>query len=143
MTEITNINEDPINPRYSVSPTAFFFALICAPLLVTLFTFWTFIGLFALPLGIIPYLVVGTPILLWAVGRVEPGFWRYAFLGFAGYMVMAVIGIVILTPPLGSLANQETFIFLAGFGMIFAPLYAGTFGSLYGAFHTNIRILQT
>lgn len=140
---MTEIPEKYINPRYAVHPTAFFLALIGAPLVVTLATFWTVIGLFALPLGIIPYLVIGTPILLWAVGRVEPGFWRYAFLGFAGNMVMAVIGIVVLTPPFGSSANQETFIFMTGFGMIFAPLYAGTFGALYLSFHPNLRILQT
>lgn len=140
MTEILEKTE-PI--RYSVSPTAFFFALILAPIVVTLLTFWTLIGLFALPFGIIPYLVIGTPILLWAVGRIRPNFMHYASLGLLGNIILfAVIWII----SFGDAASQRDISdlrVLAGFGLIFAPLWAGTFGSLYATFHPNIRVLRT
>ncbi|MEJ8562845.1 hypothetical protein QTO30_17595 [Yoonia sp. GPGPB17] len=140
MTETTEFKE---SPRYSVNPTAFVFALICAPLVVTLFSFWTIIGLFALPFGIIPYLVIGTPMLLWAVGRIKPGFKPYALLGLAGNVILAVIvGIMALADGNAGQAN-EAIVFFAGFGLIFAPLYGGAFGSLYALFHPNIRVLQT
>jgi len=129
--------------RYSVNPTAFFFALIGAPLVVTALTFWTIVGLFALPFGIIPYLAIGTPILLWAVGRVKPGFWPYAGLGLLGNVILAgIIAVFALAENNGG-AVIDMVAFLAGFGMIFAPLYAGAFGWLYASFHPNVRILQT
>ena len=133
MTEITKLTERKI--RYSVNPTAFFFALICAPLLVTALSFWTLIGLFALPFGIVPYLVIGTPILLWAAGHVRPNFRDYAKLGLAGNFIMGLGGLVI--------ADPDTIALLFVFGLIFAPLYTGAFGSLYASFHPNMRILQT
>ncbi|PJI93033.1 hypothetical protein BC777_1900 [Yoonia maricola] len=140
MTEITEIHNQI---RYSVHPTAFVAALICAPLAVTALTFWTVLGLFALPFGILPYLVIGTPLLLWAVGHIKPRFGAYALLGLAGNFIMAaVIGIVTLANGNIDQAN-EAIVFFAGFGMIFAPLYGGTFGSLYASFHPNIRILRT
>lgn len=140
MTEITK-NEENRKPRYSVSPIAFFFALILAPIVVTAFSFWTVIGLFALPLGIIPYLVIGTPILLRAVGRMKPEFGSYALLGLGGNVFAAIIGGAIAV-SLDDKNALDQILFLAGFGLVFAPLYAGVFGSLYARFHPNIRILQ-
>ncbi len=146
MPKITKRKEAPESgpkPRYSVNPTAFLFALIFAPITVTVFSFWTVIGLFALPFGAIPYLAIGTPILLWAVGRIKPTFAAYALLGVGGNAIMAVGGGVILIPTVGVNEAEAILLMFAGFGMIFAPLYAGTFGWLYAAFHPNIRILQT
>jgi len=140
MTEIIEIKE---GVRYSVNPIAFFLALICAPLLVTLFSFWTVIGLFALPFGIVPYLAIGTPVLLWAVGRIKPRFWTYAFLGLVGNMVLAVVIVLIALPENNGADALDMTLFFVGFGLIFAPLWAGTFGSLYAKLHPNIRILQT
>lgn len=129
-------------PHYTINPTAFVGALILAPLVVTLLTFWTVIGFFALFLGAIPYLVIGTPILLWAVGRIEPGFADYAGLGIAGNMLGWFACFIVLAPAQG-LAEARSFTgLLFGFGMIFAPLYAGTFGALYRSFHPNIRLLE-
>ncbi len=130
-------------PRYSVNPTAFLFALIGAPIVVTVFSFWTIIGLFALPVGAIPYLVIGTPILLWAVGRIKPAFGAYALLGICGNLFMATCFVFIVVPMVGVTEAVQIISIYAAFGMIFAPLYAGTFGWLYAAFHPNIRILQT
>jgi hypothetical protein len=129
--------------RFSVNPTAFVAALFLAPLVVTLLSFWTIIGMFALPLGIIPYLVIGTPILLWAVGRLRPGFMRYAALGLLGdgILYVSAAALVLLRGP--NSTEVEVLKMLALFGLIFAPLYAGTFGTLYAKFHPNIRLLQT
>ena len=130
-------------PRYTINPTAFVGALILAPLLVTGLTFWTVIGLFALFLGAIPYLVIGTPVLLWAVGRVEPGFADYAGLGFLGNLAGWMICFVVLAPAQGVEEARFFTTVLFGFGLIFAPLYAGTFGALYRSFHPNIRLLAS
>ncbi len=149
MTEIPKISkmkkapQTGPKPRYTVNPSAFFFALILAPITVTALSFWTVIGLFALPFGAIPYLVIGMPILLWAVGRIKPSFGAYALLGIAGNAIMAVGGGVVLVPTAGVHQAESFTMFFGAFGMIFAPLYAGTFGWLYAAFHPNIRILQT
>ena len=148
MTEIPKITKsrEALNtgpkPRYSVNPTAFLLALIGAPIVVTVFSFWTIIGLFALPMGIIPYYVIGTPTLLWAVGRIKPKFCEYALLGICGNAAMAIGGALILVPMVGAREAEAILLVFVGFGMIFAPLYAGTFGWLYGAFHPKIRILQ-
>ncbi len=145
MTEITKnkeMQEAGSKPRYSVNPTAFLFALIGAPIVVTVCSFWTVIGLFALPVGAIPYLVIGTPILLWAVGRIKPAFGAYALLGIYGNLFMAACFVFIAVPMVGVTETVQIISIYVAFGMIFAPLYAGTFGWLYAAFHPNIRILQ-
>jgi hypothetical protein len=143
VTEITKIEEIKSGQRYSVNPTAFLAALILAPLVVTALSFWTVIGLFALAFGALPYLVIGTPVLLWAVGRIKPSFGEYAPLGFLGNgaMVAFILVVMALNGSLQYGAGAASV--FAGFGFVFAPLYAGAFGSLYAAFHPNIRILQT
>ena len=143
MTEITKIQEKSPKPRHSVNPTAFFCALIGAPLVVTALSFWTVIGLFALPFGIIPYLVIGTPTLLWAVGRLKPRFSDYALLGFSANLTVGLFLFMFLNAHPRFHTEAQTVGFIMGFGLIFAPLYAGAFGSLYASLHPNIRILQT
>ncbi|MEM8578201.1 MAG: hypothetical protein AAGF60_10145 [Pseudomonadota bacterium] len=62
----------PRPARYLVDPVAFFIALIGAPLLVTLASFWLFlIPVFALVLGGPIYLILGTPLLLFHLRRDE------------------------------------------------------------------------
>ena len=146
MTEMPKIKKKKkpsgVQPRYSVNPIAFVGALILAPIWVTLLSFWTLIGLFALPFGAIPYLVIGTPILLWAVGRIKPSFKNYAQLGLLGDVVL----LVAIALFFGLQGEADTGLgyayFLGGFGLIFAPLYAGAFGWLYSVFHPKIRVLQ-
>ncbi len=143
MTEITKIQELKSGQRYSVNPIAFLAALILAPLVVTALSFWTVIGLFALAFGALPYLVIGTPVLLWAVGRIRPSFDEYASLGLLGNGAMVAFFLVVMALN-GSLQRSAGLALpFAGFSFVFAPLYAGAFGSLYAAFHPNIRILQT
>ena len=129
-------------PRYTINPTAFVGALILAPLVVTLLTFWTLIGIFALFFGAIPYLVIGTPVLIWAVGRIKPSFFAYAGLGLLGNLAGWAVCFAILIPGEGMQEAKEVSAILFGFGLIFGPLYAGTFGALYRSFHPNIRLLE-
>lgn len=143
MTEITDFFLTPPKPRCSVSPSAFVGALILAPIVVTALTFWTVIGFFALFLGAIPYLLVGTPVLLWAVGHVHPEFSNYAKLGLISNIAAGLAYIAVFSSSVGIETAMEQAGFLFGFGLIFAPLYAGAFGSLYARFHPNIRILNT
>ncbi|WP_106746347.1 hypothetical protein [Yoonia maritima] len=134
----------PNNPkrtiRYSVNPTAFVAALILAPISVTLLTCWTIIGLFALPFGAIPYLLLGTPVLLWAVTRIEPELWSYATLGFAVNLVCLLASLAAHALSLSSQSEQLVFIF--AYGLLFGALYAGAFGVIYANLYPNRRILQ-
>ena len=57
--------------RNLIGPVAFFVALIGGPLLVTAATLWLVIPVFALMLGGPLYLAIGTPLLLWHLGRHE------------------------------------------------------------------------
>ena len=129
--------------RYAVDPVAFVAALFGAPVVVTVFSFWTVAGLFALPVGTIPYLLIGTPVLLWAVGRVRPRFATYALLGFAANLAgFALCGMLIALEH-QAIPLAEMLIMIFGFGMIFGTLWAGAFGSLYARFHRGFRILKT
>ena len=130
-------------PRYTVHPVAFAAALVLAPVVVTAVTFWTLIGLFAPYFGVVPYLLIGTPILLWAAGRVLPGFWRYAALGFVANLIpfAALMLIGMLAHSNERMIENLTFIF--GFGLLFGPLWAGAFGMLYRTFHPNMRTLRS
>lgn len=130
-------------PRYAVDPVAFVGALILAPVVATLLSFWTVIGLAALLIGAIPYLLIGTPLLLWAVGRVPPCFGTYATLGFCANLVPFGVFALMTMLDLGPREMAPGMMFIFGFGMIFGALWAGTFGWLYARFHRNFRILQT
>ena len=129
--------------RYTVNPTAFFAALLLAPIVVTLLTFWTVIGLFALFLGAAPYLVIGTPVLIWAVGRIKPQFDDYALLALLVNIGAGLLCLALLAPVHGFASAFSLVGFFFGFGLIFAPLYGGTFGALYPRFHPQLRLLQS
>lgn len=123
--------------RYLVDPVAFMAALIGAPLLVTLIGSPLIVPLASLPLGLPVYLAMGTPALLWMVGRYQPGFKTYALAGLAGQVAL------MLTLILAALAFPErlptALPIFAVFGCVFAPLWAGTFGRLYRRFYRANR----
>ena len=110
-----------------LDPIAFVSALIGAPLLVTLFTFYLYIPVVALVFGTPVYLVVGTPILLWMVTRVPPQGEIYALAGFATNAALLLIGFVGL--QLGWVSLELAAIPVAG--MVFAPAWAGCFPTIY------------
>jgi hypothetical protein len=111
---------------------AFVAALIAAPLLVTFFTCYLFVPIAALIIGGPVYLVIGTPILLWMVGRYPPTFWWFALAGFlanAALCVMLVAATKVL--PAGQNIVSGDMIYMAYWGLLFAPIWAGTFAPLY------------
>lgn len=139
MTEITADPKSSLWPaprpqRYVVDPVAFFIALIGAPILVTLPTFWMIIPLAALLMGGPLFLIVGGPLLLWHLGRHEPDTEKIVRLSLLAMLVVALIGIpcfVIANPSGGAL---ETALIFATFGFLFAMLWSAAFAWLYRAF---------
>lgn len=127
----------PYPPRYLIDPVAFFGALIGAPILFTLLSFWAlFIPVFALVLGGPAYLVIGTPILLWYLRRNDG---EPSDLGFLAFCIMAVcLALLLLFAAVtGDEQMLVTGCFFFGFGMIFAPAWAYLFGTLYRRFRRD------
>lgn len=120
----------------ALDPVAFVAALILAPLLFTVLTFWVvLIPVGALIVGGLPYLILGAPILL-----------AMLFFGpcTADRMTRAAIITIAIPFAPSLLAN----LFLGGEGalaifglglacMIFAAGWAATFASLYNRFYRN------
>lgn len=127
----------PYPARYIIDPVVFFGALIAAPLLFTLLTFWMlFIPVFALAFGGPAYLIIGTPVLLWYLRRNDgdPG-----DLGFLAFMIMFIS--LVLICGFAALAQVPELISIAlgylGFGMIFGPAWAYVFGRLYQTYRRD------
>lgn len=135
---MTNTTDKP--PPFDI--IAFVGALICAPIAVTLVTGVTIIPIFALVFGAPAYLIFGTPVLLWMVGRYPPATMRYAL---AGLLVNAMLcGVIFLAdrylPTAKDSALSET-LSLALWGLLFAPIWAGTFAPLYRRFNRMARLV--
>jgi hypothetical protein len=115
-----------------LDPVAFFAALILAPLLFTLMTFWVFfIPVFALIFGAVPYLVIGTPVILMLLLRYRCTKARAAS---AGFLCAAILLLVVVITPNTRIFPPDAMVF-AAFGLIFAPLWAAMFASLYNRFY--------
>lgn len=132
MTEISEIKVHPFDPA------AFVAALVLAPVTVTLITCLTIIPIFALVLGGPVYLIVGTPVLLWMVGRYPPVFSTFAVAGILGmFALFALAGAYhAVLPDQG--ASELLAIYL--WGMVFAPLWAGTFAPIYRRLNRMARL---
>ena len=114
-----------------LDPIAFFAALILAPFIVTLMTFYLLVPIAALIFGLPIYLAFGTPVLLWMVGRKPPVFAVYAWAG-----LLADLGLVYLSFALATWSEAfEKLGTIAVMGLIFAPLWAGCFAWLYRSFY--------
>lgn len=121
----------PYPPRYIIDPVAFFGALILAPLLVAMLTFWIFfIPVFALLFGGPVYLVIGLPLLLWYLRRNDGDPVELSWLGFKINAAGLLLGLALI----GLTRNEDIYgvtLFTFGFGMIFGPAWAYAFGRLY------------
>lgn len=136
MTEITANKR--MRETYVIDPVAFFFSLVCAPLAVAAGGFWALgIPVFAVVLGGPFYLAVGVPVLLWHLGRNPPRPWRIAGLGLVSFAIPAVLVLAYFHFAHGPREAQQLAI-LAGFGVVFAPLWAGVFGIFYRNFRRDI-----
>jgi hypothetical protein len=121
----------PYPPRYIIDPVAFFAALVFAPFLVAVLTFWIFlIPVAALFFGGPVYLVVGTPLLLWYLQHHDADPIDLSWLAFKIMAVGLFLGIA-----LGALSSSEDIygatLFFCGFGMIFGPAWTYGFGRRY------------
>ena len=128
MTEMTEVSE--IVPSFA--PVAFTAALIAAPVLVTLVTGVFLIPIAALILGGPVYLIAGTPVLLWMVGRFPPDFETYALGGLLTNLALLAVASLLLLPTPDAAPAEALWFLLPG--VIFAPIWAGTFGYLYARF---------
>lgn len=118
-------------PRHIIDPVAFFVALIGAPLVFALFTFWAFlIPVVAVAYGGPLYLIFGTPILLWVLSKRDP-----SYLEVTGWSLVAVILICLGCLAMTLIDSPRAWInmaqFFGGFGLIFAPAWSATFLALY------------
>ena len=129
MTEKTGILAK--HEHHLIDPVGFFVALIGAPVLVTLASFWLLmIPVAALFMGGPIFLVTATPVLLWWLGRHEPDAAPIAGLGF-----VANLGVTALIYLAGLRAGQSdasnlAMIYLI-FGSVFAPVWSAVFAWLY------------
>ncbi|MFT4961607.1 MAG: hypothetical protein ACI92Z_002699 [Paracoccaceae bacterium] len=118
-------------PTYIIDPVAFFAALIGAPILFTLATFWVFlIPVFALLPGGQFYLVIGTPMQFWYLRHHKANPRKIAELApLANLALMAAMaGFAILT----NRPHQVTAaLYYSGCGLLFAPIWGRMFGWLY------------
>lgn len=126
----------------TLDPLAFVLALVLAPLLVALVFFWALlIPVFAVIFGGLPYLVFGTPVLLWLATRapLRPG--RYALVG------MGVHGLFLACLAVWSLQAQPDprpmLAFFGGFGLPMAALWFAAFALLYRRFWRPVPSLMS
>jgi hypothetical protein len=120
----------------ALDPVAFIGALILAPLLFTALTFWVvLIPVGALIVGGLPYLILGTPVLL-----------AMLFYGPCTADRMVKAALVTITVPFIPMVMTAMFLggdgVLALFGtcflcMVFAAGWTSTFTSLYNRFYRN------
>jgi hypothetical protein len=121
---------------------AFVGALVLAPVAVTALSFFLVIPLFALPLGGPIYLIIGTPILLWMVGRYPPQAWRFALAGFLANLTLCALVFAAdrFIPSLAETGFGEN-LYLALWGLVFAPIWAAAFALLYRRFNRMARLV--
>ena len=134
MTEKIGSKERPEAPRtarYAIDPTAFFLALVGAPFLIALLTFWAlFVPVFAVVFGGPVYLVVGTPILLIYLHYRQGDAMEIAGLAFlANLGLMGLILIVDLMQ--GGRSSVGDLFGMAAFGLVMGPLWGIGFAGLY------------
>ncbi|MEP4196868.1 MAG: hypothetical protein ABJL99_14670 [Aliishimia sp.] len=126
----------PAPVKYLLDPFAFFAALICAPLLVALLGFWLLlIPVFAIFFGGIPYLMIGTPVLLYYIPRHGAHAQKIGFLALKiTTLGCAIFALITQLPPKGNIASM---VFLTLFALLFATLWGHAFGWLYGKFQRD------
>lgn len=122
----------PVPKPYLIDPLAFVVALVGAPLAIGLVGApLLLIPVFAVVFGGLPYLILGTPTLLWAFTRWGPRANISAALGFAG-VALPLLGMYLVTLALTEPNyDLEGAIELGLFGLFFGPVWAGTCASFY------------
>ena len=122
MSETTEIQPLRIGP--------FILAMIGGPLIVTIVTFWAIIPAYALVLGGIPYLVIGTPIALWMALSGPVTVERSIV--WAGATILAItLPIALFAAFAGSADGVGGVLIIGLVCAIFAMAWAATTGWLY------------
>lgn len=126
--------------RPILDPIAFTVSLILAPATIALIFCWTLVAIPAVMFGMIPYLVFGTPVLLFMVGRYPVTFFRFALGGLCAQGLFAVFLFagVFFGPEKGRGVlgiNSHVTTFMALWGLPFAALWCGAFTWLYRKFY--------
>ncbi|MEL6620178.1 MAG: hypothetical protein AAFP16_14980 [Pseudomonadota bacterium] len=138
MTEITGNIGYSAKPRYAVDIVAFAAALIVAPFWVALLGFWALlIPVFAIPIGGVAYLILGTPILL-----IYLHFRQGTPEGAAGLALVAVAaGLVVLLgldQAYSRFPNPAGILGIGGFSFVMGGLWGLTFGHLYNRWRSDL-----
>ena len=129
MTEI-NVRSG-LTRRHMIDPVAFFAALVAAPLLVTLLTFWIIlVPVLALAFGGLVYLAMSVPVLLWWLGRHDAETGPIAWLAFGSNLLFSA-GIYLYMLLAGVSQPEPLALLYLVFGSVFAPLWAAVFARLY------------
>lgn len=102
-------------------PTAFALALIGGPLVFTLILSPTIIPIFALIFGGPVYLAVGTPVLLWMVGRFPPQ--AEVFIGGGALGCFALAALAALVQPALIMGALVGIPFAGGWCLVFILFY--------------------
>ena len=123
-----------------LDPIAFTVSLILAPIVSTLIFCWTLVAIPAVLFGAIPYLVFGTPVLLFMVTRYPVTFFRFALGGLCaqGLFAMFLITGAFFAPESGRGAlgiDTHLASFMTLWGLPFAALWCGAFTWLYRKFY--------
>lgn len=119
------------NARYVIDPVAFFVALFGGPILFTVATCWLMlIPVGALIVGGPPYLLIGTPVLLYHLSRnpAQPG--DLAGVALAVCLVPCLIA-VLCAALIGAHGAAMLILFILICAAIFAPCWAACFAVLY------------
>lgn len=126
------------HPAHRVRPVAFTAALILAPIVFALLTFWAFlVPVAAVFFGGIPYLLIGGPVLWSTLQRFGPD---ANMIGPAlaahliGTPLLTFVGLSLVDTPTRIEDHLSGIAFMTGFGLIFAPFWGLTFGLLYRKF---------
>ena len=120
-----------LSRRYIIDPVAFFIALFGGPILFTLATCWVmFIPVAALAIGGLPYLIVGTPVLLIHLSRnpVQPGDIAGVALSICTVLGLAAFAIAALFGADGAALVVLVITIMAAF---FAACWGASFALLY------------
>lgn len=121
----------------TLDPIAFASALVLSPLMVAALTFWVLlIPVFAVVLGGVPYLVFGTPILLWMVTRFPLTFGTFALGGLLAHVLFILC--LAAWQAVRSDLNDEPLFFFGIWGLPFSAIWCACFAKLYRSFYRPV-----
>jgi hypothetical protein len=126
----------------TLDPVAFVAALVLAPLLVALLFFWVLlIPVFAVIIGGLPYLIFGTPVLLWMVTRYPMQASPFAVAGLAS--LLAFIGTLAVADRLAPTPLSDAGMVLLLGGIPFSAGWFIAFALLYRRFWRPVLPLMS